>query len=361
MRINSNSRQQEAKVAKHYPHVNKRKIFYFSLAGLLFTSASLFAQHTYYISKSSGSDSNSASAAQSKSSPWAHLPGMAGCAANCASYAPQPGDSFILKGGDTWVASDLGVAWHWSGTAGSPIYVGVDPSWYSGSYWTRPIFTCGGGSCSQSNIWVSGNSYFTVDNIEITGYHTANEGGGNMIYNYGPNQVYENLYIHGWSHASSGDGDNGQIFGWGGEPNAGSCVHDSVIDGTDTTQDMMAAFIGTIPCAYNNVVRYVSNGFEATGSNWHDNLVGPIAQSFSSGAHQNAMFNFGPDNGAGTMFLYNNVITGTIGSICGSVCGGIVKLWLSGNEVTRQQDMPSITSSITTRRELDQHRRPRRR
>src|ERR1700735_490420 len=102
MPVNPNSRQQEAMVAKHYPYVNKRKIFFFSLAGLFFTSASLFAQHTYYISKSTGSDSNSASAAQSKSSPWAHLPGMASCTSNCAAYSPVPGDQFILKGGDTW-------------------------------------------------------------------------------------------------------------------------------------------------------------------------------------------------------------------------------------------------------------------
>ena len=320
------------------PGMSKSIVISMALFGLFSVSSSLFAQHTYYISKSSGSDGNSSSAAQSKSTPWAHLPGMPSCTASCAGYTPVAGDQFILKGGDTWVASDLGIGWAWSGTAGARIYIGVDPTWYSGSYWTRPVFTFGGGYGGGSglhvtNMWYSGAQYFTVDNIEFTGFGTSNKVGGNIVYGYGQNQEFEHLYIHGWKHSSSGDGDNGQVFGFGGMPVNGSAIHDCVVDGSDTTKDMMAAFIGNIPNAYNNIILYVSNGFEATGDNWHDNFVGPIGQSFSSGAHQNAMFNFGPAY-ASTMVLYNNVITGTVGSICGSVCGGIVKLWLTGNEVT---------------------------
>jgi len=56
---------------------------------------------TYYISKSLGSDSNTSTQAQARMTPWAHLPGMQSCTSNCASYTPQPGDQFILLGGDT--------------------------------------------------------------------------------------------------------------------------------------------------------------------------------------------------------------------------------------------------------------------
>src|SRR6267142_1721560 len=69
---------------------------------LLLTFAGLgnaSAATTHYISKSTGSDSNNGTA---KTSPWAHLPGMPSCTANCASYTPGAGDQFILMGGDTW-------------------------------------------------------------------------------------------------------------------------------------------------------------------------------------------------------------------------------------------------------------------
>src|SRR5271157_5604122 len=71
---------------------------------------------TYYVSKSLGSDSNTAAQAQSKSTPWQHLPGMEGCTTGCTNnspknYSPQPGDNFILYGGDQWGNSDLGEVW----------------------------------------------------------------------------------------------------------------------------------------------------------------------------------------------------------------------------------------------------------
>jgi hypothetical protein len=70
-----------------------------------------FAQHTYYISKSLGSDSASTTAAQSKSTPWAHFPCMHGATSVAAGYCASivAGDHFIHYGGDTWVAADLGI------------------------------------------------------------------------------------------------------------------------------------------------------------------------------------------------------------------------------------------------------------
>jgi hypothetical protein len=53
-----------------------------------------------------------------------------------------------------------------------------------------------------------------------------------------------------------------------------------------------------------------------------------MVTSFASGQHQNAMFQFGPAQDLPpAVFIYNNVIAN---STC-SVCGGVVKLWLSGN------------------------------
>ncbi len=96
----------------------------------------------FYISKANGNDTNSGT---SEASPWAHLPGMPSCTANCASANPSAGEGFILRGGDTWTSGDLGISWNWSGNSSHPIYVGVDPGWYNsscGGSWCRPIFDC---------------------------------------------------------------------------------------------------------------------------------------------------------------------------------------------------------------------------
>lgn len=126
------------------------------IAGFVLSASSVFAQHTYYISKSLGSDSNSATQAQSNSAPWAHLPGMPSCASSCASYSPVAGDQFILYGGDTWGKTDLGVLWTWGGTSGKPIYIGVDQTWFNSSVcglsWCRPIWNCQTSPCTNSSI-----------------------------------------------------------------------------------------------------------------------------------------------------------------------------------------------------------------
>jgi hypothetical protein len=327
--------------------------FIFSVAVVLLLFSPLgFAQHTYYISKTLGNDSNTSTQAQSKSTPWQHLPGtINGCTTGCATpagwgcgsckgpgngYGPVAGDQFILYGGDTWTNADLGIEWDGNGTGqclttpnSSCMYIGVDQTWYNsrvcGSSWCRPIFNAEGTVLSPQTtmLYIWGN-YITVDNIELKGFATSGGSGGNMVQIANNGSVAEHMYLHGWSHAARGDTDNANVFGFGGgNSTTGSCAHDNVVDGSDTSQDMMAGFLGTVPCAYNNMVSYVTNGFEATGSNWHDNWVGPIMQCYS-GCHQNGIFNFGPDNGATSMFIYNNVITHV------QLPGGGGGLWLSG-------------------------------
>src|SRR5690348_932642 len=75
---------------------------------------------TYYIA-ANGSDSNIGT---SKTSAWLHAPGMAGCSGTCASTSPKPGDSFILRGGDTWhyssaAGTPVGTPWTWSASGSS--------------------------------------------------------------------------------------------------------------------------------------------------------------------------------------------------------------------------------------------------
>src|ERR1035438_5998818 len=86
--------------------------FVLPFSGLLLMSLNALAQHTYYVSKSIGSDSNTSTQAQSKTRPWAHFPGMASCASNCSGHTPVAGDTFVLMGCDTWVNADLPVLWN---------------------------------------------------------------------------------------------------------------------------------------------------------------------------------------------------------------------------------------------------------
>src|SRR5208282_2189910 len=178
-----------------------RLIRFLVFLALILSTSKVFAQNTYYISKSLGSDSNTSSQAESKSTPWAHLPGtLNGCTKGCATpggwgcssckgpangYSPVPGDKFILYGGDTWTNADLGVEWDANGTSSAPFYIGVDQTWYNssvcGSSWCRPIFNAEGAVLSPQNIMVFiwGN-YVTFDNIELKGFATSGGGGGNM-------------------------------------------------------------------------------------------------------------------------------------------------------------------------------------
>jgi hypothetical protein len=283
---------------------------------------------TFYIA-ADGSDSYNGA---SQTTPWQHLPGMPSCTGTCASYTPQPGDQFIFRGGDTWGASDLGVSWQWSGTSAKPIYIGVDQTWYSsgvcGASWCRPIWSCGGQACSgtglAANFWNTGNSYVTLDNIEMTGLLASATNSPSYILSWGAYQIYDHLYIHGWSHSGATSDDSAAFGGNGGYNITGTTIRNSVIDGSDTTQDMLACFFATIPNAYNNVCRYATNGFEGSGDNWHDNLVEYIVPCFTGNCHQNAMFHFGPAY-ASSIFMYNNVIRHTTWS------GGVPKMWLSGN------------------------------
>ena len=105
------------------------------------TLATVGVTSCYYVSASTGSDTydGTQETVSGSHGPFAHLPGMPSCTGNCASVTPAAGEGFILRGGDTWTGSDLGVSWSWSGTPTNPIYIGVDLTWHAGASWTRPI------------------------------------------------------------------------------------------------------------------------------------------------------------------------------------------------------------------------------
>jgi hypothetical protein len=308
-------------------------------AGLLFFCASAQAA-TYYIA-GNGGDSNNGT---SKSTPWLHAPGMTGCTGNCASKAPQPGDQFILRGGDTWhevAGSPIGLSWSWtwSGTSGNRIYVGVDQTWFSGSSWARPVLTRDNPtstsfvtSCSHDDaslgeaVWISA-SYVTFDNFEFTGQCSSGVPGyGDAVYlgeNGNTGITMSHLYFHGWTNVMhTGKYYDAQRCIQGSTSNSaglGNVISDVVIDGSDTnsihgTNDgsvpgSMFAIYGEGYDIHNSTIRYVSNAVVCNNCfTFHDNLVEHVVNSYDGATHTNVYEQNAPTSSSANQFFYNNVV-----------------------------------------------------
>lgn len=211
---------------------------------LLCLAPSSYAASTYYISKSAGSDSNTSTQAKSKSTPWAHLPGMASCSSNCAGYTPVAGDTFVMMGCDVWVNADMPIAWQWSGSSGNRIVIGgEDQTWYNTSNcpssWNRPVLDAQKIALNRSfinpNAGGTDTHDVTFDSIEFTHYEAGNN--TDVIQWVGTTSVnitYQNLYIHAWD--ASADSACVMILGvFTPATSSNIVVQNNVIDGSDRT------------------------------------------------------------------------------------------------------------------------------
>jgi len=281
--------------------------------------SSLGITNCFYISQSTGADTN---AGTTEASPWAHLPGMPSCTGICSSTTPTAGEGFIMRGGDTWVSSDLGVAWAWSGTSTHPLYVGVDLTWFNsscGASWCRPVFNAGLVNITNSNMFQLANqSYVIVDNLELRGMRN-NENG--YINSGGSNVRITQNYIHGWGH--TGSSNNVGFFAQGG---AGSMADHNIIDGSDSSQNTFNGFFQWWSQIQYNYIQYVVSAVLGQTDVVHDNTVLHTVTS-TDGDHCNGIFTFSPANGT-TQLIYNNLISN------GTSCPGGVVLWFNGNGAT---------------------------
>jgi hypothetical protein len=319
------------------------------------------AHRIFYIA-ASGSDANSGS---TKTSPWLHVPGMPACANVCAKVIPAAGDSFILKGGDTWhFGNNSSIpytggtwVWQWNGSSGSPIYIGVDSTWYSGSSWSRPVLTADNPltphagafadyvpSCvyqiGSHNIIIDMSSVESVqhvilDNFELTGLcqvtaNAGSHGGYDQYLTLSPNgnNTFRRLYIHGWTHlqfSCTGDGV-GQCISLmafaGGGP--GDQILQCVIDGSDSDPGGLTAMFTGGYSVVQSVFRYTAQMVTELAHVWHDNLFEHWFEPSDLNAHGNLLESSGDFNG--TNAVYNNVWR-DICSDPGSCPGSIVGYW----------------------------------
>lgn len=312
---------------------------------------STFGVTSCYFIAANGSDSNNGT---SESTPWLHAPGMAACTAACASVTPAAGEGFIFRGGDTWhfgnssASPYTGGGWEWftwSGTSSNYIYIGVDPSWYSGSSWARPILN-GDNPTSSSPVssctyQVAHNpidsqgptnivfdlesvGYGIFDDFEMTGLcwnSNDNAGGtGGAYVKYSGNAsgsgnvgYIENLYLHGWTHTTTGGqaGANGFI---GYSQRDGITTRFNVIDGADSDVLSLAPW-GENSDGY-DVEYNVTNDVGGAGDILqdchilHDNLFENFSQNTDGTTHSDLWFCVGEDSAGSSSpnLFYNNII-----------------------------------------------------
>jgi len=358
------------------------------------TLAAIGVTSCYFVA-SSGLDTNTGT---DESHPWLHAPFMPNCSNNCATVTSQsaglwPGIGIILRGGDTWhfgssTAPASGGTWEWNtgttpvGTSSNPIYIGVDPSWYSGGSWGRPVLNgdnqlCGPGnvngncvsnpagtcyantspasnctglyyvsSCpyqAGSNnqfIDMTSGKYFVIDNLEMTGLcqKIANQPNGTDSYvrfgsAQGPLNFY-NLYIHGWSHlqfaapngqpgCNAGGAVCADIFAFQGGVITGT-VGDTwryvVVDGSDS--DPLGAGVAFGGAGYDTAYCVFNDTANWVGAThlFHDNLY----TNFYEDGHSNLLEEIHGYNG--TNAVYNNIFA-HVETSCSSGCG--VGIWLA--------------------------------
>jgi len=347
---------------------------YLNSTGQLVTLASLGVTNCYFIA-ANGSDSNTGT---DEAHPWLHSPGMANCADNCAVVqtsmtSSTAGLGLIFRGRDTWHFGDseaspyaglsstcmgkntagLCLSSYKAATGNNYVYYGVDPSWYSGDSWARPILTGDNpattstvSSCSYQlgvfNALISmGNTqYYILDNFELTGMcqsqpntGTYNDrfvlGDNYVVANASTNDIFEHLYIHGWSNVQFRCGySNGLLIGHCFRAKIFNGGNDyfvqDVIDGSDSVATgWQVIYTGGYSWSQ-SVWRYVVGSVVTGFHSFHDNLLEYMASASDGQAHGNVFKNQGEY--AGNNVFYNNLLR----HICAdkSYCPqGLVNLW----------------------------------
>lgn len=275
---------------------------------------------SFYIA-ANGSDSNNGT---SESTPWLHAPGMPGVSGKPASYSPQPGDSIVLRGCDTWIFSGQ---WNIqsSGSSGNLIsYGGLDQTWYNTSVcpsgWNRPILSGGGtwpGSSNGTLFETNGKSYLNIEWMEFTGLYYSGAQATAIDLNTGTNiNVFDN-YIHGWQIGTI----NGaaEFFGiYRTVANSGDQIqlYLNVIDGSDadansqgSSCEICAYLDGPLPggAVYQNYFANSNGCFIFGPQSFHDNTMVNCGLNPTPGTGQhNNIFESNTDRP--NMTFYNNLI-----------------------------------------------------
>ena len=206
---------------------------------------------TYYVA-TSGSDTNNGT---TKTTAWAHLPGMANATGTAGSHSAVAGDTFVLRGCDVWYNSSLPLVLNHGGSSGNPVTITVDQTWYNTtscpSAWNRPVLdghtsassstgTQVGGTTSgcvggNGNFFVVVNaSFITINWLEMRNLYYANDAENSC---YGQNGwfsisnadfiTFSNGYEHAWAmgpYSANRVNDADQLVSINGNPSCPHCL-----------------------------------------------------------------------------------------------------------------------------------------
>lgn len=328
----------------------------FAAGGACPSGLPVSGNNCYFIA-ANGADTNSGTSA---ASPWAHAPGMPNCANLCAGVTPAAGEGFIFRGGDTWHFGNSSAtpytggtwSWTWNGSSGNMIYIGVDPAWYSGASWARPVLTgdnpltpnpgvvgdsvagCAHQVGSNNNlVELTTDSYLYFDNFELVGLCNSDTGQPNSADDYvnlnGFNHgTVEHVYIHGWTHTASAvtnikafeGGSAGGSF-----PQVGERILYTIVDGSDSDPKgaMCNQFDGWYDVEY-SVFRYVTQTVFTYLHIFHDNLVEHWYATNPNAGHGNVFEADGEYHG--TNAVYDNVFRDILSDPTSQGSGNVV-IW----------------------------------
>jgi hypothetical protein len=314
------------------------------------TLASLGVTSCYYVGVG-GADSN---AGTTEAAPFLHIPGTP----NFNGSAPLgPGIGIIIEGGytahfgaTTSPATGGALTIKTGGSSGSPVYYGIDPKWYNGSSFARPVFngdnplsTGFPSSCTYDNSSLgnfvniaSSASYVILDGIESTGRCWSS--GVPDVINTSTSSHYiymERWYVHGWTTPKTST-DSSYAW-WDG---SGATDYDivalNVVDGTDSS----AGALGSSNCQYSgystnspcysggaiyegayivwgNVFQHLSNVAVTLNTiKWHDNYVNNLMVTYQNGGQHTNCNNEIKNVSGSNNYFYNNLTTNVQATEC---------------------------------------------
>lgn len=341
------------------------------------TLASLGITSCYYVS-ATGLDSNTGA---DETHPFLHSPGMSSFTGSATVAA---GVGVIFEGGGTWHVSSgtpaTGGTWTWTytGTSSHPVYFGIDPTWYSGGSFARPIInqdnplnTSYVGSCSFADDGVTlihpSGAWTIIDGLEFTG--NCHSGGGvssQIDPTGGTNMITERLYCHGWSMTSGISDDSGICVG-NNTNSIGNVTNRHLFDVVDGSDSTLGNLCNTPSCvgstsnatgygfgdAYDveySVIRHVSNGIQ---SGQVCTLIGNDFEyifSALAGRHSNIVEqNFGQCSAATSpqyMALYYNNVTGNTNDNSNNWVPSAITYYIFNNTWYNDQHFPPDPDGI---------------
>jgi hypothetical protein len=276
---------------------------------LIWTLANAASAANYFIDNNNGSDANSG---LGTSSPWKKCPGMQGFS---GSYTYSPGDIFIFKGGVTWTNPEFPLV-----VTQNSVTFESTSSWYSGSFFTQPIFDMQDQylSGSYSVFYVQANS-ITINGFEIRNQLIPNSTSWNAYgvaavsgYQGTSGLIVENCWIHNWisgcptNNVNNTDSDFGGVFSQGSNLQVTGCTIGPGLPPTGLTGNCGCGVGGSCITVVSNIILGCTDMIDSSPTNLSFNTFEFGTNSYDPQHHANCLYVLIGTNQ--TIWINNNIL-----------------------------------------------------